>query len=163
AEVGPYAVRLIDTPGLGEVGDEARARVATDAAKRADLVLFVAAEDLTASARGALAALREAGKPMLLALNKMDLLEPGQQAEVLASVRGRLPGVVRAEDVVRTAAAPVVRERVVGPDGQARLEVRRGAPRIEALEARLVAAIAEAAPDLKDLAAAAEQVEQHLA
>ena len=82
-EVGPYRVRLIDTPGIEEVGDSTRGPIAIEAARRADVVLFVAAEDLTATARSALVDLRMAGKPMLVAVNKMDLLDPDERAEVL--------------------------------------------------------------------------------
>jgi small GTP-binding protein len=163
AEVGPYAVRLIDTPGIAEVADSAHAAIATEAARRADLVLFVLAEDLTATAQSALTTLRDAAKPMLVALNKMDLLDPDEQTAVLAKVRERLAGVVPADDIVPIAAAPIVRERVVEPDGTSRLELRHGPPRIEVLEARLIEGLAESAPDLKDLADAADRIERHLA
>jgi small GTP-binding protein len=162
AEVGPFAVRLIDTPGLEEVGDRARSDLAAEAALRADLIVFVAAEDLTATAHAALVALREAGKPILVALNKMDLLEPDEQEQVLSSVRARLDTIVPAEDVIPVSAAPIVRERVLEPDGRVRIEVRRGEPRIALLEERLLAGIAASALDLKELSTASHTVEQHL-
>jgi len=159
AEVGPYHVRLIDTPGIEEVGDQTRGPIAVEEARRGDVVLFVAAEDLTATARTALVALREAGKPMLVAVNKMDLLEPDEQAEVLSAIRARLDGIVPREDVLGVSAAPLVRRRV---EGTSRVEATRGEPEIGALEARLLAAIAESAPDLKRLAEAADRVGLHV-
>ena len=54
------------------VGDAARGPVATEAARRADLVLFVAAEDLTDTALAALRELSDIGKPIIVALNKTD-------------------------------------------------------------------------------------------
>jgi small GTP-binding protein len=162
AEVGPYAVRLIDTPGLEEVGDAVNASLAAAAARQADLILFVTAEDLTATARAALVALRDAGKPLLVAVNKVDLLDPAEREAVLAAVRTRLAGLISAEDVIATAAAPIERERVEGSDGTARTEVRRGVPRIAELEARLIEAIAASAPDLKALNEASERVDRHV-
>ena len=160
AEVGGFEVRLLDTPGLEEVGDEARSGLATDAATRADLVLFVVAEDLTATARKALVELREVGKPIVVALNKVDLLSPEEEASIQAAIRGQLDGIVPPEDVVAIAAAPIVRERV-GEGVTTRIEARRGGPRIELLVGRLLVAIAESGGDLKDLNAIRMRVEAH--
>lgn len=158
AEVGGFDVRLLDTPGLEEVGDEVSSSLATEAATGADLVVFVVAEDLTATARRALVELRDVGKPIVVALNKVDLLSPDEEASILAAIRDRLEGVVPPEDVVAIAAAPIVRERV----GE-KVEARRGDPHVEALVARLMVAIAESGGDLKDLNAIREEVEAHAA
>jgi hypothetical protein len=158
AEVGGFDVRLLDTPGLEEVGDETRSDVATEAATRADLVVFVVAEDLTATARAALLRLREVGKPTVVTLNKVDLLAPAEESSVLSSIRERLEGIVPPEDVVAIAAAPVVRER--GADG--RVEARRGEPRVEALVGRLLVAVAESGEDLKEMNAVRERIEAHV-
>lgn len=157
AEIGPVAVRLIDTPGIEEVGDDARERQAFEAAKRADLLIFITSEDLTATAQAAIGRLRDVGKPMVVAVNKMDLLDPEEQEEVLAQVRARLAGTIAAEDVVGIAAAPLVRKR--GPDGK--VETTRGEPEIEPLETRILAGLAESAGDLQALAEASADVEAH--
>lgn len=162
AEVGPYRVRLIDTPGIEEVGDSTRGPIALDAARKGDIVLFVAAEDLTATARAALVDLRLAGKPMLVAVNKMDLLDPDERDEVLRAVRDRLAGLVPSEDILGVSAAPLIRRRVEGPDGRPRTETARGEPEIGPLEARLLAAIAESAPDLRRLAEVSDEVARHV-
>ena len=161
-EVGPYRVRLIDTPGIEEVGDSTRGPIAIEAARTADIVLFVAAEDLTATARAALVDLRLAGKPMLVAVNKMDLLDPLERGEILQAVRERLGGIVPPEDILGVSAAPLIRTRVEGADGRLRTETARGDPEIGPLEARLLAAIAESAPDLRTLAEAAAEVSRHV-
>ena len=158
-----YTIRLLDTPGLEEVGDRARGRLATEAARSADLVLFVLAEDLTATARRALVALKEAGKPIVVALNKVDLLEPDQQDVVLAAVRTGLEGLTPAEDVVPIAAAPIVRRMVVLAGGGSRVETARGEPEVEALERRLLSVLGGSAGDLKALAEASSRVEAHVA
>jgi len=158
-----HAVRLIDTPGLEEVADGGRGDLATAAARRADLVLFVMAEDLTATARRALIALREAGKPLLVAVNKVDLLDPDDRAAIVAAIRGGLAGIIPAEDVIEVAAAPIVRRRVATAGGGSTVEVTRGEPEVGGLEARLVASLAASAGDLKALAELSERVAGHVA
>jgi len=157
-----YTVRLIDTPGLEEVADEGRGRLATEAARRADLVLFVLAEDLTATARRALVGLREVGKPIVVALNKMDLLGPEEQGAVLGAVRSGLAGLIPEEDILPIAAAPIVRRRVPLANGAYRSETVRGEPEVGDLEARLIAALSASASDLKALARASAEVERHV-
>ncbi len=158
ADVGPFSLRLIDTPGIEEVAGHHRADLATDAAKQADLVLFVTAEDLTAAALEAVRELHQAGKPLMVALNKTDLLSPEEQTEVLSALRTKLAGTVAGDDVVAVAAAPIVREKVEGPDGTFHVVTLRGEPEVSDLEDRLLAAIAAAAPELKDLAEASRRV-----
>lgn len=160
AEVGGFEVRLLDTPGIEEVGDETRSGLAIEAAVGSDLVLFVVAEDLTETARRALLELREVGKPIVAVLNKVDLLSAEEESSILAAIRGRLDGIVPPEDVVAIAAAPIVRERV--REGETtRVEARRGEPRVELLVGRLLVAIAESGGDLKDLNEVRERVEAH--
>jgi len=158
-----YLVRLIDTPGLEEVGDEGRGALASEAARRADLVLFVLAEDLTATSRRALLGLREVGKPIVVAVNKVDLLAPEDRDAVLRAIREGLDGIIPAEDVVPVAASPIVRRKVVLAGGGSRVEAVRGEPEVGALEARLVAALSASAADLKALAEASGRVERHVA
>ena len=161
-ESGPDAVRLIDTPGLEEVGDEARGPLATEAARSADLVLFVLAEDLTATARKALLALREVGKPIVVALNKMDLLDDDQRGEVIFAVRKGLNGIIPAEDIIPISASPIVRRLAFLPGGGTKVETTRGEPEVVALESRLLALLAESAADLKALAMASGRVDAHI-
>lgn len=158
-----HLIRLVDTPGIEEVDDVELGREAIAAAESADLVLFVIAEDLTDTSLSALNRLRRIGKPMIVALNKVDLLDLEQVEEVADGVRRRLDGIVPESDVIPTAAAPLVREREVQADGSSRLVVRREAPRVSQLEARLVSALIESAEDLRELNEASRSVEELLA
>jgi GTP-binding protein Era len=157
-----HTIRLLDTPGLEEVGDSTRSTLATDAARKADLVLFVLSEDLTGTARRALVDLKEVGKPIVVALNKMDLLESVEQEAVLQAVRDGLAGLIPSEDVVPIAASPIVRRLVLMPEGGSKVETTRGEPEVEPLEARLLAVLAESASDLKALADVTGLVESHI-
>ena len=64
---------LVDTPGIDEVGGEAREALARDVARHADLILFVVSSDMQRREFEALSQLREAQKPILLAFfNQID-------------------------------------------------------------------------------------------
>ena len=162
-EDGGFAVRLLDTPGLEEVEGQGRGDLATDAARRSDLVVFVLAEDLTATARRALVELRDLGKPILVVVNKVDLLDDDEQSSVLAAIQNGLDGIIPAEDILPTAAAPIVRRLVFLADGSKRVETTRGEPGIDALELRLLTALEESGGDLRALNEVATQVETHRA
>ncbi len=99
-------IRLVDTPGLEQVGGEARARLATDAASRADLVLFVTAEDLTSTAQTAIASLRRDGKLVVVVFNKVDLLAPADASAILEAIRFRLRHLIAPADILPVAASP---------------------------------------------------------
>jgi uncharacterized protein (DUF697 family) len=98
----------------------------------------------------------------VVALNKMDLLDPLEQDAVLQAVRDSLSGLIPVGDVVPIAASPIVRRLVLLPEGGSRVETIRGEPEVEALEARLLAVLAESASDLKALAEASGRVEAHV-
>ena len=158
ADFDAFDLHLLDTPGLEEIDDAGKSVVSEAAARRADLVLFVIAEDLTDSAFEALRSLRTVGKPILVALNKIDLFSNEERAIVLEAVRRRLIGIVAAEDVIPIAAAPIVRERITDERGT-RVVAHRGAPEIDVLLERLQRAVRESGRDLKDLNGARLQVE----
>ena len=145
-------VRLIDTPGLEEVDHEGEARgeLATLAADRADLILFVLAEDLTSTARLALIALQTSGKPILVVVNKVDLLDDDARLDVLASIRERLVSIIPPENVVEASASPIVRRRISDDAGQlVRVETVRGEPDVTHLQARLREILAASSVDLR--------------
>ena len=158
-----FSIRLIDTPGLEEVDDVEHSRVATRAAEAADLVLFVLAEDLTETARRALVALAELGKPMVVAVNKVDLLELTEQDEILSAIRRGLDGLIPADHIVPIAAAPIVRRLRFSADGSSKVETTRGEPQVGNLSAILVELLATSGHDLKALASLAGQVEKQVA
>jgi small GTP-binding protein len=73
--MGPFV--LVDTPGFGEVGGVDRAAVARRAAANADVVLLLldAVAGLRQSDLEVYHSLRETGKPLVVALNKVDLVK----------------------------------------------------------------------------------------
>ena len=83
-------ITVIDTPGIGEVDGHHRGELALDAARRADLVLFVAEKDLTRTEFEALRRLHEIGKPLVFVINKKDNYTGRQQEELRASAARRL-------------------------------------------------------------------------
>lgn len=133
------AVELIDTPGIDELDGEARERLAHEVAERADLVLFVVEGDLSASEMSALDRLLATRRPLLLVLNKADRYDATERAALLARLRARTHGRVRASDVVAVAAAP----RHPRAGSIAGGERPGPVPEIEALRARMVEVLAE--------------------
>ncbi len=86
---GPFI--LTDTPGFGEVDGVDRAHIALEGVRAADVILLVL--DAVAGIRQAdyalLHRLQATGKPVVVALNKIDLIE-GDVEAVVADARARL-------------------------------------------------------------------------
>jgi GTP-binding protein Era len=97
---------LIDTPGINELGGEAREKLAFEVAEVSDLIVFVADGDLTREERDALKILARTQRPLLLALNKADRYVDDERDALLDHLRGRVRGMIRAEDVIAVAARP---------------------------------------------------------
>lgn len=87
--MGPFT--LVDTPGFGEVGGIDRAQIAQRAVARADVVVFLldAAAGLRQSDLETLQSLRETGVPIVVAVNKVDLIR-GDLPAVLADIERKL-------------------------------------------------------------------------
>jgi small GTP-binding protein len=87
--VGPFT--LVDTPGFGEVGGVDRATIARSAAEQADVVVLVldGSAGMHQSDYELYEALRAAQVPLIVALNKTDLIRR-DLAEVLDDVRRKL-------------------------------------------------------------------------
>jgi len=106
-------VVLVDTPGINEVQGTDRRTIAEDAARRADLLLFVTDSDLNEVEYAALLELAAVQKPMLVVLNKRDLYSAADRQRLLSVLRSeRLLGMVAAEDFVWAAAQPRLAEFV---------------------------------------------------
>lgn len=140
-------IELIDTPGLDEVDGEARGSMAQEVAHQADLILFVAAGDITRTEYEALVALQEAGKPLLLVFNKIDLYpETDQQAiyDVLtelwrSSSRNHPNAALAVDDVIMVAADPApLQVRVEWPDGKVTHEWEKLPPQTDSLKQALL-------------------------
>jgi GTPase len=131
---------LIDTPGINELDGEARERLAFEVAEVSDLVIFVGDGDLTREELDALKTLAATQRPLLLALNKADRYGADELADLLAHLRLRVAGLVRAEDVLAVAAHPAA-QRVVEVDVRGREQSHEQArpPDVAALRERLLA------------------------
>jgi GTP-binding protein Era len=131
-------VFLIDTPGLDEVGGEARELLAREAAARVDLLLFVVDGDLTATEAEALKAAVGHSSPILLILNKIDRYGPDEQNDLLNRLRQRCAGLIEPGNVLAAAASPaaqlVVRR---AEDGSELQEYRARLPQVSQLKERL--------------------------
>jgi hypothetical protein len=133
-------VVLLDTPGINEVNGLERAQMARDAAARADVILFVTDSDLNDTEYSALVELARGHKPIVVALNKIDIYTQQERQKLLQMLREeRLAGLISPDDVVPTAANPLEREYVIeSADGSIRSELRQPPPSIEPLKARLL-------------------------
>lgn len=87
--VGPF--RVADTPGMEEAGGEERTEQALRAAQGADLVLllFDANTGITESYRHLYHKIKALGKPVVVAVNKIDLVK-GHESEVIRSAKAVL-------------------------------------------------------------------------
>ncbi|MEL6816307.1 MAG: DUF697 domain-containing protein [Cyanobacteria bacterium J06598_3] len=137
--VNDSRVELIDTPGIDEVGGEQRQTIAQKIARQADLILFVIAGDLTQLEYTALRELREAAKPLLLVFNKTDQYPQGDREAILTMIcEDRLVDVVLPENVVTTAAAPLVTQAIRQSDGTLKTQRQRGTPDVSALKLKIL-------------------------
>lgn len=99
-------VYLIDTPGINEVGGEAREQLAKDVANRAELVLFVVDGDITETELNALRVISAAHRPIILVLNKADRYTQAERESLLASLARHTQGLVAPEHIVLASANP---------------------------------------------------------
>jgi len=133
------SVMLIDTPGINEVGGSDHGELAREAARRADLILFVTDSDLNETEFSALTTLAKVHKPMLLVLNKMDLYNSKQRERLVEVLHERMRDIIPEKNIVFTCADPREVEYVVeSADGSTREEWRKPAPKIEDLKVRIL-------------------------
>lgn len=131
-------VFLIDTPGINEVQGEAREQVAVDAARHADLVLFVADSDLTEIELQALQQLSRTARPVVLVINKADQYTDAQRATLLHSIGDKVKGLVEPENILFAAASPSPQTVIQTDFDGIEIETKRERPPdISALKTRL--------------------------
>ncbi|MEE2640041.1 MAG: GTP-binding protein [Planctomycetota bacterium] len=130
---------LIDTPGINEVGGSDRGELATEAARKADLILFVTDSDLNETEYAALYQLASLQKPIILVLNKMDLYNPEQRTRLTEVLEERVGDWIPRDQIVTTTADPREVECIIEkPDGSTHSEWRRPAPRVEDLKLKIM-------------------------
>ncbi|RAM51377.1 MAG: GTP-binding protein [Hapalosiphonaceae cyanobacterium JJU2] len=136
---GQSRVELIDTPGLDEVDGDTRAVLAEQIAKQADLILFVISGDMTKIEHEALSQLREAGKPMLLVFNKVDQYPEADRMAIYHKIRDeRVRELLSPDEIVMSAASPLVRTVVRRPDGSRGVQMRQGNAEVEELKLKIL-------------------------
>ncbi len=142
-------VRLVDTPGLGEVHGAERGEISADAAENADLVLLVVDGPLRESEFQLLSGLGAMEKRVLLCLNKEDWYEPPDRQRLLAQLADQTRGLVDAADIVAVRSRPTRRTRVrLRPDGRQEDELVDVPPDIEALAVRMMEVVRRDGHDL---------------
>lgn len=118
---------------------EERARLAQEVAQRADLILFVVCGDLTRVEFEALAALREAGKPMLLVFNKIDQYPEADRQAIYDKIRNeRVRQLLSPDEIVMVAASPRVPRLVQRPDGSFGAQLEVGSPQVDELRLKIL-------------------------
>ncbi len=136
---GQSQVELIDTPGLDEVDGETRANLAQKIAKQADLILFVISGDMTKLEHEALSQLRNAGKPILLVFNKVDQYPETDRMAVYQKIRDeRVRELLSPEEIVMSAASPMVRAMVQNGDGTRRVQMRSRPSQVDDLKLKIL-------------------------
>lgn len=142
-------VILVDTPGLAEIRGEVRAAEAAEAAKNADLVLFVVDGPLKAYEIELLRALSAMEKRVLVCLNKEDWYDAEQRDELVGQLSEQAAPAVHAGDVVAVRSRPTKRQRVrVLSDGSEQSEEVSVDQDIGALARRLLAIVDRDGRDL---------------
>jgi hypothetical protein len=132
-------IQLIDTPGIDEVDGEVREALARDLARRVDLILFIVAGDLTQVEYRALSQLREAGKPMLLVLNKIDQYPEADRLAIYHKIKEeRVKELISPEEIISIAASPVEVRGIKGADGKIKIQRSRGNPQISPLKLKIL-------------------------
>lgn len=130
---------LIDTPGINEVGGADRGDMANEAARKADLILFVTDSDLNETEYAALLNLASLQKPIILVLNKIDLYSPEQQSRLVEVLVERVGEFIPREQIVKTTADPREVECIIeSADGSTRTEWRRPQPKTEELKIKIM-------------------------
>jgi hypothetical protein len=144
---------LTDLPGLAEADGRLDA-LSREEAQRAHVVVYLVDGDLTRDQYQALQAVLALDKPVVLALNKSDLLSAADLGQVGARLRERVAAAERVEVVAVSAGAE--RELVrVHPDGREEVVTRRLPARMDGLAAALqrrIDADREALDGLRDAA-----------
>jgi small GTP-binding protein len=146
---GGDRVVLVDTPGLAEIKGQDREELAKQAARDADLVLFVVDGPLKDFEMRLLSVLGDMEKPILLCLNKEDWYRPGDRERLLDQLAEQAGRLVPRENIVALRARPGARVRTrVLPDGTQADETIEVDPEISALAERMQAIVQRDGRDL---------------
>ncbi|MEA5489192.1 MULTISPECIES: Era-like GTP-binding protein [Pseudanabaena] len=134
-------LRLIDTQGIDEVGGEVRGAIALEAAKQADLILFVIAGDMTRLEQEAIANLQKTYKPVLLVFNKTDLYPECDRVAIHQALQNvEMRKLISPQEIVLTSVEPKpVKVRIQYSDGRDSQEIwEQPKPDVQALKERIL-------------------------
>ena len=133
-------IHVIDTPGIDELGGEAREQLAFTAAQRVDLILFVVDGDITDTELEALKLLLSPARPMLLVLNKADRYTTEERDTLLRKLTERTEGLIDAQNIVAASAQPQSRRVIhINAEGEEFESVQLVPPNLAAVKARIAA------------------------
>jgi GTPase len=136
---GRSRIELIDTPGIDEVGGEAREQLARQVAKQADLILFIVSGDMTKVEHQALSELREASKPILLVFNKVDQYPDADRLAIYQKIRDeRVRELLSPDEIVMAAASPLVAKAIRREDGTIGAQITPGLPQVDELKLKIL-------------------------
>lgn len=137
--IGNTQIQLLDTPGIDEVDGETRELLAKEMAKQVDLILFIVAGDITKVEYEALSQLREAGKPMILAFNKIDQYPEADRMAIYHKIRDeRVKQLLSPDEIVMVAASPLITEVIKEKDGKIKSKKIRGKSQVDALKLKIL-------------------------
>lgn len=150
----PLQVELIDTPGLDEIGGQARADMAQSVAEQADLILFVLAGDMTRKELQAIRRLWRFQKPLLLVFNKTDLYPAPDRRSIVKNLQQYLAedgtdrtDSVQLRNILQVAADPApLKVQTEWPDGRITQTWELPPPQIAELRDRSTASSRKKAP-----------------
>jgi hypothetical protein len=146
---GADHVVLVDTPGLAEVKGVDREIPARQAARDADLVLFVVDGPLKHFEYTLLRELVAMEKRLIVCLNKEDWYTDADRSRLVEQLREQAGSVIPAADILTVRARPVARTRVrVLPDGREVEETVTEESDISALADRMLATVSRDGADL---------------
>ena len=110
------SVVLIDTPGTDEFEGEEREKMAQQAARQADVILFVLDGDISESQQQQLNIIAQPNKPIVIVLNKADLYTQDEIIRIKDSIKQKTQGIN--SQVVAVSADPRPRTLIIElPDG----------------------------------------------
>jgi GTPase len=133
-------IHVIDTPGIDELGGEARERLAFAAASQVELILFVVDGDITDTELEALRSLIRPQRPIILVLNKIDRYQTSERAALLKKLIERCAGLIRPENIVGVAARPQARLVIrIDTNGQEVERLEPVTPDVKELQMRIAA------------------------
>jgi GTP-binding protein EngB required for normal cell division len=144
---------LIDMPGLEEAAGELD-DLASDEALRAHLVIYLCEGDLTRTQMADIESLATLGKPLVVAINKIDRFSSKDLESVRARVIERISGLIEKNPRILVAPVSAGGKKevvIVGPDEVERRELRDTPPQVDSLKSAVQELIDESPETLESL------------